>query len=647
MRKYSRGLTLAGIAALLLSACGGGGGGGGSSSSSSSSSGGGSNVAPIASAGTNQTVTSGVTVTLNGTASSDPDGSVAGYAWSQTSGAPTVTLSSGTTSQPTFPAPTVTTAATLTFSLVVTDNRGATSPAASVNVTVNPAAGSNVNVTGAVTFARVPFAATGNRGLDYANPVQRPARGVTVRAKDAGTQAVLATGSTDETGNYTLSVASNTTIAIEVVARLQRTGTPSWDVRAQDGISGNSPYTYALAGSFNSSAGGSHNVAIPTGISAAGVAPGARPSGPFAALDTIYQGMQTILGVAPNTIFPALIVDWGSQADGTFFTAGGGQHIALLSDLTKDTDEFDQHVVAHEFGHYIEHNFSRADNIGGAHGLGDMLDIRVAFGEGFGYAFAAMVLNDPIARDSYFDGTLQRSGSFNVETNPPTGSDDQACWCSESSVWSLLWDLYDANADANDTLALGFGPLWSVLIGAQKDTPAFTSVFSFVSALKAARPADAAAIDTLVAAQQITTAGIDAFATTESHFVPGVSPLASLPLYTNISVGAGPVTIATTDDAGHHNKLGTHRYFRFTPTSPGTVNISVSSSNPSNPDPDFRVFRAGTPVLNEEDPPPQPETGSLTVAANTTYVLDVYDCANGCDTVQGTAGDFSLTVTIN
>ena len=526
MRKYSRGLTLAGIAALLLSACGGGGGGGGSSSSSSSSSGGGSNVAPIASAGTNQTVTSGVTVTLNGTASSDPDGSVAGYAWSQTSGAPTVTLTSGTTSQPTFPAPTVTTAATLTFSLVVTDNRGATSPAASVNVTVNPAAGSNVNVTGAVTFARVPFAATGNRGLDYANPVQRPARGVTVRAKDAGTQAVLATGSTDETGNYTLSVASNTTIAIEVVARLQRTGTPSWDVRAQDGISGNSPYTYTLAGSFNSSAGGSHNVTIPTGISAAGVAAGARPSGPFAALDTIYQGMQTILGVAPNTIFPALIVDWGSQADGTFFTAGGGQHIALLSDLTKDTDEFDQHVVAHEFGHYIEHNFSRADNIGGAHGLGDMLDIRVAFGEGFGYAFAAMVLNDPIARDSYFDGTLQRSGSFNVETNPPTGSDDQACWCSESSVWSLLWDLYDANADANDTLALGFGPLWSVLIGAQKDTPAFTSVFSFVSALKAARPADAAAIDTLVAAQQITTAGIDAFATTESHFVPGVSPLA-------------------------------------------------------------------------------------------------------------------------
>jgi hypothetical protein len=418
-------------------------------------------------------------------------------------------------------------------------------------------------------------------------------------------------------------------------------------VRVQDGVAGTNPYSYTAPGSFNSSVGTAHNVAIPTGISAAGVATGARASGPFAALDTIYQGLQTVLGVAPGTIFPALIVDWGSQADGTFFTAGGGQHIALLADLTEDTDEFDQHVVAHEFGHYIEYNFSRADNIGGAHGLGDKLDIRVAFGEGFGYAFAAMVLNDPVARDSFFDGTTQRAGSFNIETNPPTGTSNQACWCSESSVWSLLWDLYDSNADANDTLALGFGPLWNVLIGEQKTTPAFTSIFSFVSALKAARPADATAIDTLVGAQQITTAGINAFATTESHVVPGVSSLASLPLYTNISVGAGPITVANSDDAGNFNKVGNHRFFRFTPTASGTVDISVTSSNTASPDPDFRVYRAGALVLGAEDPPPQPETGSLVVTANTTYVLDVYDCANGCDTVQGTAGDFNLTVTIN
>ena len=73
-----------------------------------------------------------------------------------------------TTSQPTFPAPTVASATALTFSLVVTDNRGSASPASTMNVTVNPPAAGNTNVTGNVTFARVPFATAAqdsNRGL--------------------------------------------------------------------------------------------------------------------------------------------------------------------------------------------------------------------------------------------------------------------------------------------------------------------------------------------------------------------------------------------------------------------------------------------------------------------------------------------------
>src|SRR4051794_4240958 len=113
MRHSTPGLTLAGIATVLLVACGGGGG-------SSSSGGPSPNTAPVANAGANQTVTSGTTVTLNGTASSDSDGSIASYAWTQTAGS-AVTLSSSTASQPTFSASTVASATTFTFSLVVTD----------------------------------------------------------------------------------------------------------------------------------------------------------------------------------------------------------------------------------------------------------------------------------------------------------------------------------------------------------------------------------------------------------------------------------------------------------------------------------------------------------------------------------------------
>ena len=44
------------------------------------------NMAPIANAGSNQTVGEGVQVTLDGSNSSDPDGSIAAFVWTQTSG---------------------------------------------------------------------------------------------------------------------------------------------------------------------------------------------------------------------------------------------------------------------------------------------------------------------------------------------------------------------------------------------------------------------------------------------------------------------------------------------------------------------------------------------------------------------------------
>ncbi|HUG72366.1 MAG TPA: hypothetical protein VMK82_02970, partial [Steroidobacteraceae bacterium] len=422
-------LSLAGLGAMLaLASCGGGDGGSTPPPA---------NVAPTANAGAAQSVLASATVTLNGTASSDPDGSIASFAWAQLTGT-AVTLSNSTIAQPSFVAPPVVTAATLTFSLVVTDNRGAVSAAAAVTITVNPSQVGNVTVSGAVRFARVPFLNSGTFGLNYAAPVLQPSRGVIVRALNATTQAELATGVTSATGAYSLSVTGNTSITIQVVARMQRDAglpLPRWDVRAQDGLAAPLPYAYTTA-AFNSSL-GTQNVDIPLGIAADGTPTGSpRASGPFAVLDTIYTAIQAILAVEPAINFPALIVDWGAQSVGTFFTTNGGQRIALMSDLTEDTDEFDQHVVAHEFGHYIERNFSRSDSIGGAHGLGDRLDMRVAFGEGFGYAFAGIVLNDPFARDSFVLNGSHVAGGFNVNINPrttPPGEfgDQVGCWCSE------------------------------------------------------------------------------------------------------------------------------------------------------------------------------------------------------------------------
>jgi hypothetical protein len=55
-------------------------------------------------------------------------------------------------------------------------------------------------------------------------------------------------------------------------------------------------------------------------------------------------------------------------------------------------------------------------------------------------------------------------------------------------------------------------------------------------------------------------------------------------------------------------------------------------------------------VVAATDPPAVNESATFQASAGD-YVVDVYDCANGCDTPEdapeGTPGDYNLTVTIN
>lgn len=499
-----------------------------------------------------------------------------------------------------------------------------------------------VTVSGKITFDRVPFKTTG-AGLNPAAPVESPARQVVVEAvDDAG--AILATTATDTAGDYSLQVPSNRSVKIRAKAQMQKTGAePTWDFKVLN--NNNADALYALEGSASSTgtANGTRNLRATSGWGTTSYT-GTRAAAPFAILDTVYRAKELVVTGAANAVFPALNLYWSTvnkptdgvfcTSDGdigtTFYTGGGtdagnctpdGDLLAgiyVLGDFTQgDTDEFDQHVISHEFGHYIEDKFSRSDSIGGTHGSPDRLDLRVAFGEGWGNAYSGMVLADPVYRDS--SAGIASESSFNLESDNTTVEG----WFSEFSVGEILWDLFDTVADAGDQVSLGFPPIFAVLTGAQKDTDALTSIFSFADALRAANGAQTAGINALLTGESISES--DAFGSSETN--AGGSSTA-VPIYQNPT---SQMIVCSSGGDDSRNKLGYRRFLRLNVTSASAVTITatgaVDSANPGSvaaTDPDIYVYRRGAIVAFSEATGPS-ETISQQPLAAGLHIIEVYD----------------------
>lgn len=84
------------------------------------------NQPPVANAGFDQSIAAGATCILEGSASSDSDGTIASYSWRKVSG-PTIALANANQAVASFIAPSESTIQTLVFELTVTDDDGVTS----------------------------------------------------------------------------------------------------------------------------------------------------------------------------------------------------------------------------------------------------------------------------------------------------------------------------------------------------------------------------------------------------------------------------------------------------------------------------------------------------------------------------------------
>ncbi len=498
----------------------------------------------------------------------------------------------------------------------------------------------NVTIGGTVEYESVPHN-LGTGALNYGAATFRPIRQATVQLID-GAGAELGRTVTNDSGAYSLTVANpNAAVRVRVRAESMRSGASggALDVRVLDNTSGNALYVLDSAG-FTPATNESRNLRAASGWSGSSYT-GTRTAAPFAVLDVAVSTTQKILSVSPNQNFPALRMFWSannlpaggeSEADwaqgqiGTsFYTfdSANGHRLFLLGAADTDTDEYDSHVVAHEWGHYLQSALSRDDSVGGDHGPDDKLDMRVAFSEGWGNAWSGIALGDPRYADS-LDAGQARGFVIDVSQAPTSNRG----WFSEASVQYLLWQYAQ-------TQAAGFGAMFEVLVGPLRTSSALVGIHQFSALLKAARPAAAGSIDALLAGQLITVN--DGLGSGETNDGGGA---VVLPIYGAYS--SGSQTICVNDNAGRPNKLGNFVYRRFTASGPRTLSLTAAGGVTGS-DPDLLLVRADGTSQTFDGAVDGSETATTTLPAGThTVVLYDFNLSGSASAVGQRCFNFSV-----
>lgn len=510
----------------------------------------------------------------------------------------------------------------------------------------------SVLVSGNVSFEDVPHDPV-TLGLDYAASFEAPARRVIVQAVNASTGAILDQDLTDDNGDYSLSVGANVTMFIRARAQLQSPATSAavWNVAVTDNTSGNA--LYVLDGSnFNS--GESDRVEDLFAASGWDLVNSRyeeeRAAAPFAILDAVYEAVASFVAVDSDINFPDLEIRWsenntpvgnGTAADlaagriSTSFFSPSEDVIYILGAEDFDTDEYDSHVIVHEWGHYFEDVISRSDSIGGSHSITNRLDMRVAMSEGWGNAVSGIVLNDPIYIDS---SQVSQSLGFFIDVDE--NNNLNRGWFNEGSVQSIIYDIYDglpiAGSDVSensDTLNGGLAGIYQTFTSSNYvNSPLVTSIHLFLDEYKFLFPNQSLPVDLLAAGQDILVN--DAIGTGESN--DGGNSL-TLPVYYLITLGQTQ-EFCVINDFGSFNRLGNRRFFLLEGLSQDSYNIRVARTmGATTTDPDFFVLQQGEIVNGSLAGVANLEDVNLALPSGD-VVFEIYDDL-------GTDACFNLTVT--
>ena len=371
------------------------------------------------------------------------------------------------------------------------------------------------NIRGRAVYTHIPIDPL--KGLDYDNADDRPIRNAVVQILDTGGRTIYA-GVTSDDGYYAFTAPPGTQVWVQVMAAMMQGARRSVEVLNNyrllvEQTHPNNPWQVAKLVTVPAS--GVIQVDLKAATTWNPAAPGgtgsysARTGGAFAILDTIREAMTIIEAGDPAWRWVPLKVWWSpfnrkerevagalepvdipNGIVGTSHYSAATNGLYILGLQNEDTDEYDGAVMLHEWSHYWQSNYSRRDSPGGGHGgANEKLDPRVAFGEGFGTGFGAILARSPLYVDTI--GPNQVAGlvsDLELGRDFDTMTNAWKAWTnfgtpSESANAALLWDLFDGTGAEgipnNDAVTLGMKPIRDALTGTLTTGTPFVILESF------------------------------------------------------------------------------------------------------------------------------------------------------------------------
>ena len=480
----------------------------------------------------------------------------------------------------------------------------------------------NVDIIDRVGHAMYQKVELTENGFDPNRTVMVPIRNARVEVVDSLSQ-VLSVSETDEQGGFVIGVPDlrNLTLRVESSRR-------AGDVRVLDNTLGKR--LYALT----------KDIDDPRGTEVLELIDTTRLSGAFNILDNVQRGNTLVAQADPQLVPPPLTIYWSTsnnESVKTTFFDSATNAAYILGDRTTGSDEFDDSVILHEYAHMLAARFSRDDSPGGPHIMGDKLDPRLAWSEGWANFFSAAVRGTPIYLDSKGPGVPVVR--FDLEENVP--ANDRPGYWSEASVDGLLWDLLDENADKDDLAQFPFGVIWAAFTDLRNVR--FVYLPSFLESLLSKNPGISDALRTMVVARSI-------------DFQPEVRPSAVDPFPRPIGVGITQFKKGNVDSftSKRWNLSNSSHFYTFA-TNGGNATITLNieglgpAANPSANDLDLFLYDGnGRRLELSRNLNGQPELITGIRLNPGTYYLEVrsyYERAE-TGTMVYNSGEYRLTVLV-